>query len=359
MFHLTWELFGGLFPEYRSFYLKFVLDGRLAVCVFFVLSGDALSSGYLRTRSDRSLVRMMLKRYFRLMGPILFSCALIYVLLKLNLTSHVAAGRVVANEGWLGAFLPFDASFVRMLRYALLQVFTDHRVDNSYNPFLWPMSIELYGSFFIFAMLVSLRLIGRPLTLVWCVAGYLFLLGSFFSLFFIGLAYSLMRERGHFERIRSHSTSNLAFVAIIGIAVLDAALAKAGFKPLMLEIVMAALLVYSIYSNQRLVNFFSGTVSRYLGRISFPLYVSHLAVIVTIASWQIVYFNERGMLDLRRSGLIVGSSVLCAFLLAEIFTRLERIYLRRLDAAVDTVLVGGDKVNSASAVAKPAPMQMG
>lgn len=46
IFHLAWELFGAVVPAFRTPALRFVLDGNLAVCVFFVLSGDALSLGF-------------------------------------------------------------------------------------------------------------------------------------------------------------------------------------------------------------------------------------------------------------------------------------------------------------------------
>src|SRR5262245_41931407 len=48
-FHLFWELFGGVVPAFRSSILRFWLDGPLAVYIFFVLSGDALSWPFLLT----------------------------------------------------------------------------------------------------------------------------------------------------------------------------------------------------------------------------------------------------------------------------------------------------------------------
>jgi peptidoglycan/LPS O-acetylase OafA/YrhL len=339
MFHLTAELFGGLFPDYRLVYFKFFIDGPLAVFVFFILSGDALSSGYLRSNNARTLVRLVLKRYFRLAGPILLSCLLVYALMKCNMVFNAEASRIVDGSDWLGRFIQFDASLMRTVRYALSQVFTDTNRDISYNPFLWPMSIELFGSFFLFGLLFSLKFTRRPLLIISLAAVYFFILGSYYSLFFIGLAFSMLRERGHFANNRASPKSAWSFFACIGIVAIDGVLEKNHATFPQCSILMAVVLVYAIYSNSRLTAFFCNGVSRYLGRISFPLYITHFSVIVSVASWEIIYFHTRGLLDFYHSGIVVISCAALACLLAEIFARLESFYLKKLDLVVASLLV--------------------
>ena len=110
IFHLSWEVFGVIFPAYRSYYFKFFLDGPLAVYVFFVLSGDALSSSFVMKENYRSLAKLVLKRYFRLTGPILLSCIFAYFILKQGFAFNSIAAKVVGRPDWLGVFLPFEAS---------------------------------------------------------------------------------------------------------------------------------------------------------------------------------------------------------------------------------------------------------
>jgi peptidoglycan/LPS O-acetylase OafA/YrhL len=341
VFHLTWNLFGLNFPQYQSYYFAFFLDGPLAVSVFFILSGDALSNGYLRTKSRYALSKLAIKRYFRLAGPILLSCAITYSLLKLNLTFNVEASHslmeaahIRVDEEWLGTFLRFDADFIDMLRYALLKVFIEHSTSDSYNPFLWPMAIELCGSFFIFGFLLLVTSLKKPLLTVSLVGGFYFLLGSLFSLFFIGFAFAILRENGFFERIKNSSKSQLSFIALSFIIITDAILQKYSVDSPHASILMAGTFVFLIYANEKLINFFSIKVSRYLGRISFPLYISHFSVIVTYTSWSIKHYYNLGLLDLPHSAFIVVSSIVFALLLAEIIARLEQVYLHRLDMVV-------------------------
>jgi len=351
-FHMTWEMFGSVFPVYRLYFLRFFLDGSLAVGVFFVLSGDALSNGFLANGNYRSLVRLVMKRYFRLAGPILLSCSVVYLLLKLNMSfSHLAA-RIVGSEDWLAVVLPFDASFFPMLDYGLIRVFTEHSVDISYNPFLWPMSTELYGSFFIFGILFSFRHLKRPLFIVAAIAGYLWILGSIYSLFFVGLCFSILRTENFFEKVKKSPKARLSFLGLFLLVVADALLTLFNFTSLQVLMLMAASIVFLVYSNENLISFFSNKLSRYLGRISFPLYLCQFSVIISYTSWITINYRRHNILDFSHSILIVISSIFVTFIVAEIFARIEKWYLGKLNSVVTGLLNSQDcesgKVNPSS-----------
>lgn len=319
IFHLTWEIFGVNFPLYRTYYFKFLLDGPLAVYIFFVLSGDALSNGYMRLKDENYLAKLAIKRYFRLAGPILLSCLIVYILMKAHLTFNHQASKFVNRDDWLGAALPFRESFQDLLSYALLNVFTKHSIDNSYNPFLWPMSIELYGSFFIFSILFSLKFLKRPLIITSMAAFYLWVLGSFYSLFFIGLTFSILRQKGFFQKLKNHGKPSLFMAIIFALAILDSLLEKHSFRLPQASIFLAGAFVFTVHSSYPLTNFFSNSISRYLGKISFPLYLSHFAVIVSYTSWIIDYYGAIGALDFIHSGAIIISSTFISILIADIF----------------------------------------
>src|ERR1019366_7324910 len=72
-------------PFYRHSYLTFLCDGTLAVYIFFVLSGFALSIRFLQTGDARIPVELALRRYPRLTLPIFASCAIAFVLMKSHL----------------------------------------------------------------------------------------------------------------------------------------------------------------------------------------------------------------------------------------------------------------------------------
>lgn len=335
VFHLCKELFGGVVQAFRDPLLTFMLDGHLAVFVFFVLSGDALSSAYISSRDTYSLARMALKRYFRLAGPILMSCALVYVLMKAGLTYHREASQIVSSESWLGRFLPFEPNFVHLVKYGLLWVFTSHELSSSYNPFLWPMSIELYGSFFVFALLLSLNYLKHPIAIAVGTFLFFWILGSYFALFFFGLTLALLRETGFFDRIRSKKYHLTSILGLTIIAIVDTTFDAWHLRGPTSFTLLACSLVFLIYSSSSLVSFFSSRFSRYLGRISFPLYVTHFAVIVSFSSWAIVQTSSDGILSHSQTLIIIGTSIFVSIVIAEIFCRIEASYLRHLSRFID------------------------
>jgi peptidoglycan/LPS O-acetylase OafA/YrhL len=335
VFHLTRETFGASFPVYHSVWLNFWLDGPLAVYVFFILSGDALSTTFLKTQDLSFLARMVVKRYFRLAGPILAACLMVYVIMKAGLNFNHEASVIVQAEDWLGSFINFPPNFARALKYGLLDVFVEHRKEKSYVPFLWPMSIELYGSFMLFTFLAIFAKLKRPMVVLLVAASWLTALGSFYGLFFVGMCFSAWRELGVFNRPVYRRWS----VALILIAVVaDSLLTAINAKPPQASIVIGVCLVFGLYSNPRCLTFFSNRLSRYLGRISFPLYLTHFSVLISFTSWAILKMVEFNRFDVAHSLAVAAASGALALVVAELFTRVERRYLQTLNQLVSRVV---------------------
>jgi peptidoglycan/LPS O-acetylase OafA/YrhL len=153
-FHVFWEIFGALVPAFRNPVTGFLFDGELAVCVFFVLSGEALSAAFFAGKGDASTIRLAIKRYPRLATPILAASLVVFALDRLGLVFSHEAALIVHRAGWMGAWLPTSPTFVDTLRYALVDVFTSAGADRAINPALWTMRVELPGSFIVFAILL-------------------------------------------------------------------------------------------------------------------------------------------------------------------------------------------------------------
>ena len=127
----------------------FFLNGTLAVCVFFVISGFSLSIRYLETGDGRGLGRIAAGRYLRLALPILAICAITYVLLVSGLIPPAAQ-----RPAPLDQFLGFHADARAAVRASrLLKVFVAYSGAETYDPPLWTMTYEFFGSFMVFAVI--------------------------------------------------------------------------------------------------------------------------------------------------------------------------------------------------------------
>lgn len=353
IFHFFKETFGGYYPVFNHKVFGVFFDGQLMVFIFFILSGDALSISFFRNMSADKTHRIVIARYFRLTFPIITTCFLSYICLKLNLTYNIEASVVVNREDWLGIFLNFNESFMGLLIYSLEGVYMHHDVYRSYNPFLWTMSIEMLGSIIVFLNIFVLGKIKVEIRLWVLILQTLFFLffSEFLALFIFGMILGYLRSQGIFKKIddlKYNYLFLLIFILLVFIIMpferehiyhyIDLITLKK-FTHLLYNFVYAGLIVFLIYSSNRLKSLFSGGVSLFLGEISFPIYIFQFNVLVTLSSWMIIRFNTLNILDTWKFLLIPVISIACTILLAVCFRFLEKIFLNKMNNIINNKIL--------------------
>jgi peptidoglycan/LPS O-acetylase OafA/YrhL len=339
LYHLILEVFGQLFPVYNNLFFRAIFDGNLAVCIFFILSGDALSSSFISSGKFSVLARLIVKRYFRLAGPVLLATLIVYLLMSFNFVFNKEAGDIVLRPIWLGSQLNFEPNFEDAFKFGVRFVFTDFHFESSYNPYLWPMSIELLGSFVTFMYLAIYRNLKKPLMVVVFFAFIFLIARSYYSLFCIGIFFSHMRNQGFFNRVfeskYSRNLTLLGTLLLIFLLMINNSLSEKVFQS---QVVLAGLIVFIIYSRKGYIQFFSNPISVYLGKISFPLYITHFAVIISFTSFFIKWLDAHRALNFTNSMFVILISALTAILLAHIFSKVEIIYLNFLNKMADLIV---------------------
>lgn len=358
LYHLLPELNRALLPELASAPVAMVLDGPLAVYVFFILSGEALAAGYLRGGDLGVVRRLAARRYLRLTVPILMASALVFAAMACGLDAHRAAAAVLRSD-WLGGFLDFTPSLGGLLGYALRDVYFDPPPPLHYVPLLWTMRVELLGSAVVFGLLGLLHgLAGRRRRL----AGYaaalalLGLLAPALAGFVVGVLLGEARRRGWFERLRRSAWRRPAILAgLLLLAGISAARAlahdHAGLRYLLRAYLghardapMAAANPLLMYANALglflLVpllpaagRFLANPLSRFLGAISFPLYLVQFAVLITWTSWLAVWLVDPARPSRPLLYGIAAAGAGASLLLAWGFAAVERRALRAANAA--------------------------
>lgn len=344
LYHAFREMLMAAIPELSSRPLAPLFAADLAVSVFFVLSGDALSLGFFQSKDSGAVDRLVVRRYFRLTVPILLSCLVTLAIMKAGFDYHVEAAQILGRQDWLGRFLQFSPSLYECLKYSLINVYVAHTTGLSYNPFLWTMSIEMIGSMLVFlACYVWFRLKHGELVCICLILG-LIMLGSFFSLFFAGVLFSSWRQRGVFERLLASRAHQYCAVlaTVLCIAIYAFALSLESGHEVLRRLMIPSLsivLVFCAYSQRRLKAFFSSTLSRFLGVISFPVYLLQFQVLISLMSWLVVReYTSNGWLN---QGDLLGFAaitVVVTIVAAWVFSRVERFALKNIDRHVLRVL---------------------
>ncbi|VAY89483.1 Peptidoglycan/LPS O-acetylase OafA/YrhL, contains acyltransferase and SGNH-hydrolase domains (fragment) [mine drainage metagenome] len=238
-YHVFWEIFGIVIPDFRNIFTATIFNGTLSVTVFFVLSGEAISIGYWGKKDAKFVQKMALKRYPRLTIPIFFSCLIVYVLMISHLTYSNEAADFVNRKDWLGSFLNFSPSFIGLIKHSMLEVYIHHKPSLSYNAFLWTMKVEMIGSFAIFILLMFKISDIKKVVLAGLIGLVLLISEDFTACFLFGMVIGYYRTKGNFVKLGENRNFQIAAIPLLliiliasGIPQLSGVSGQSVYKPL-------------------------------------------------------------------------------------------------------------------------------
>jgi peptidoglycan/LPS O-acetylase OafA/YrhL len=290
---LLYHTFIEVFPydtevaKWLSFLLPFC--GGAAVYAFFVISGFSLSIGYVRTHDGLDLARTAVSRYPRLALPILAATTLVY-LLMLSGAIPEAAKRIAP----LNLALQFEPSMAHVLQFSLFDVFFRFSFETAYILPLWSMEYELFGSALIIGLLA---IVGRLKIRIWVYAAlYVILAGAsafhatagLYSLFVAGMILAELYHRWRPSRAIHYML--LAYLFCFGWLAPYLASHRPCFTYHAGIIAFCAASFWLPWVRSLL----EVPLSRYLGRISFPLYLVHGPILYSFSLWMLKALQPLG-----------------------------------------------------------------
>jgi len=282
-------------------------NGRFPVWIFWCMSAFALSYHFFSlhrqgapSRQRLYLLDAALRRYFRLLFPVLASILFAYVLLKAGLMHNRALAENLqpGHPGkWLFGFYHFTPSLRGALRWAFYGTFFSFHVRPEYNPILWTMRREIIGSYFLFAFLAVFGTFSWrwPLYLlssfcfalvhqIWLLA---FLAGIALCDFRVNhdiLAAAWPRAWSWLQRGRGNLwlllPALLVLFGLVGYMGADPVAIETNEKDSLLNILVAAATILMVQYFLPLKRLLSGPAPVFLGKISFGLYISHFPFIM-------------------------------------------------------------------------------
>ncbi|WP_339271136.1 acyltransferase [Paenibacillus sp. FSL K6-1330] len=276
-----------------------LFNGNFSVCLFFVLSGYVLSYRFFQTGDRLIIYSSAIRRYFRLAAPALVSVFLAYLIIVLDLGAYDKI-RGMTLSSMPDPFMASDNLLV-MLKEGLFHIFFTY--GSQYNPVLWTMTYELFGSFLIFGFLV---LCGRRVIRY---AAYVLLIYVFNDSYYLGFVLGmLLADLKHSDRdwLSYFNAPWMTFIWItVGIYLgsypyLDPegtiysilVWESDGFEFFAFYHVIGSFLILIALLNSRwLQALFHHKLFAYLGKISFSLYLLHFTIICTLGCHLFLLFS--------------------------------------------------------------------
>jgi len=279
-----WESWLALSPFY------FAYSGLFSVAIFFVLSGFVLSYSYMAKGDAEIVISSAFRRYSRLALPVLVTSLFYLLFLQTGWfdKSLYPTLETITHSPYFHNRFNFDPSLLDLLKDSLFVIYVKFN-HYRYNNVLWTMAIEFIGSMVLFFSLFVFkqspwRYLGYVLTFV--LAAGIFK-EPFLIAFPMGMLLCALYQGGAFNAL-AHKISNPRLPTLIPPLIPVAPL----LLPLYLCPNHLCLPPFPDAFNSlpptlhtpRLQTLFATPFARYLGKISFALYLSHYLVLLSFSS---------------------------------------------------------------------------
>ncbi|MEK3985231.1 acyltransferase [Paenibacillus sp. FSL K6-3166] len=277
--------------------INLLYNGNFAVCIFFILSGYVLSYKYFMTKNSEYLVSGAVKRYFRLLAPVIASVSIVFLLMKLSLFYNKEASSLSLSNWWLGIFWNFDTSYIDVAKNIFFGVF--FKYDDKYNTVLWTMTYELFGSFLVFGFLALFGRVKNRFLFYMIIIILLF--NTYYLGFILGMLLSDLKNNGYFDnRIFKQFSLKIFF---IGIGVLFGSyptgttvdnsvyrfFEATNFTTIVIYHIIGAFFIMVVLLNStKLQYILSKPFFEFLGKISFSMYLLHVIIIGSFTSYMFI-----------------------------------------------------------------------
>ena len=297
----------GRLPELRdtdsligSWYF-FLFNGSSAVIFFFALSGFVLCWKPFINEPLNSAVSSLIKRWPRLAFPVCCITFLSFLFFKFNLYTYAEVSALTGSP-WLANFADahWSKDFYPSLGGALIQGLTTFFTgDAGYNTNLWTMRIEFIGSIFVLAMTYLIAKVNKTIVLFLTFLTFLswgLSIDVSFVPFLVGMYLSRIISS---NKIETGLILSLLLLAL-GLYFLGYLIPQKDYKwvlwlvnllpksflgnlePL-IHTLGAGMVIYAITTNRAIYQRLNGKISLFLGKISFPFYLIHTIIILSIA----------------------------------------------------------------------------
>lgn len=145
-YHTTFlEAFVGSTP------LNIIMGGKFGVRIFMTISGFFVGYRFFLTGDKKSLTSGVVKKYFRLVFPIITANIAIYALMKLELFKNAEASALAGTSVFFGNYNQFEPSLPAAVAEAVWGCFATGA--NQYNGPLWFIYYEFFGTLLVAAIL--------------------------------------------------------------------------------------------------------------------------------------------------------------------------------------------------------------
>lgn len=289
-------------------FVAILFNGGLAVYIFWFMSAYVLSIKLFQKGNHEYLFKSLIKRYFRLVIPVLGSVLFAYFLLKLGFMYNGQLAEVLGNS-WLGKHYDFQAHLGKAILSSFWDTFFSYEEKTTYNAVLWTMNPELLGSYFIFTLFALFQFRKSRYIFYTILSILFFTLKEYaFVSFILGfwlcdLDHTNLFFKDLIEKLFKNSWLTILFFLMSLIVIGKADYLAYG------NLFGGITIVIFVMKTKVLQSLLNHKFLTWLGRMSFSLYLIHLPVICSFSCF--LYLNLSFNYYFKVAIISISTLVLC------------------------------------------------
>ncbi|MDP4177153.1 MAG: acyltransferase [Bacillota bacterium] len=279
--------------------LSVVLNGNFMVALFCIISSMVISMQVMSLEDNKDkLSEIILKRYLRLMLPVLPIGIVVYFMLKYRVFTNLNAV-IYTHSIWLSSYYTAAISFKQALKDIFIQIW--FYGDSSLSTAFWMLSQLFYGSFLTIILSVISWKANKHIWLIYIAVFFFFFdKQNFMMAFVLGVLLAWIYKN------RTHG-----FQIYIGFICLIAGIFLGGYPSgvtptniywflrfesyVVWHILGAFLTVYGIWNLNLLHRFMSLRLFHVLGKICYSVYLIHIPVLFSLSTYIFLFFYRQGL----------------------------------------------------------------
>lgn len=270
-------------------------NGTGAVGFFFTLSGFVLCWSYFNQEDQGKLRLAFLKRFPRLAGVVTLTTVLSWSFFKLGLYQFDGAAKV-SGSPWLAAFA--SAGWTPAFHPSFFSG------ESQYNTNLWTMQQEFFGSMVVYMLAPFIATVLGYRYRVYAVI-VLSLSALYYSQYILPFVAGTFLSSYLAKKKVAIPTFTCLLMICAGLYLLGYMIPEKSYNwvallpaPRAHQIGMHTLgalsIIFATMANRSVFNRLTGRFFRFLGQLSFPLYLVHTLVICSLSSWVYLQMSARG-----------------------------------------------------------------
>lgn len=311
--------------------LSFVLNGNFMVAIFCVLSGLLLSIKIFQG-DEKTIYQMIIKRYPRLMLPIVPVGLMVFFMLKkeLFLNQDVAS---ITGSPWFSNYYASQIPFEKIV-YAMVGGIW-FQGDDSISTAFWMLNTLFIGSFVNILLAMIVKKYNKHAKLL---LGVVTIVLMFSNDMLWAFSVSVMLAYLYcFENIETNKGLVIGILCILAGCLLGGY--PSGVIPsnvyrffnffpnwynsfMWIHIMGASLFIYGVLQVRAVEKIFEIGILRFLGKISYSIYLLHIPLLFCVSAYIFLQEQKMGIGYLKSTALCFGLSNLLLIALAFMYYKL-------------------------------------